>query len=515
MLTLALFITGCAVPQIPTGGDKDETPPKIIDEKSTPNFQTNFTGTEILLSFDEWVVLEKVNTQLITSPLMPQEPEVKLKGKSVVIKLPENLKENTTYTLQFGDAIRDLNESNKLDNYAFVFSTGPNLDSASLAGRVVDAVKLTPAENIWVALYPVQEDSAVFKRKPDYVAKTNKDGQWRMANLRSDSFAVFAIKDENLNYIADQESEWLGWLSKPVVTNQDAKIIDDLYVSPRARTAAVSEVVHREPGLMRIPILMTGSRPEPVFIPPVENSHPYWSGDTLLIYYPTTSPYSGQIILGDDTTSIRVPQTAVTRNQKFIIRPLIQNLYPKGDLNLQAGLPITAIDTSKFILTNDLNERLSAEVILDQPLSQQISIKAPWKEGGKYFLQLEEGAAKDYWGRNSDTLRIPFSVQELTKFGDLILIPTGLDSTKQYIMWLKNGDQVIEKYIIKDVSTTQIRKNGLVQGKFTVDMVEDLNRNEFWDTGDYFQNRQPEKRLIFTPEGFRAGWEVEVTLNWQ
>nr|MDQ3016315.1 Ig-like domain-containing protein [Bacteroidota bacterium] len=95
---IALMMASCASPSSPTGGDPDKTPPKIISEESTPNQQTNFTGKEVVIVFDEWVTLKDVYNQLVVSPIMPEEPEIKLKGKGIIITLPDSLSPNTTYT---------------------------------------------------------------------------------------------------------------------------------------------------------------------------------------------------------------------------------------------------------------------------------------------------------------------------------------------------------------------------------------------------------------------------------
>jgi Bacterial Ig-like domain len=100
-----LMASGCASPKAPTGGAEDMEPPAIVAEESTPNFQTNFIPEEIIITFDEWFTLKEVSSQVVISPLMPEEPEIKQKGKSVVIIVPDSLREETTYTINFGNSI--------------------------------------------------------------------------------------------------------------------------------------------------------------------------------------------------------------------------------------------------------------------------------------------------------------------------------------------------------------------------------------------------------------------------
>src|SRR5688500_1476411 len=154
VVSLIMFLLiCCASPKAPTGGPADKTPPRIIEEESTPNKQTNFRENEIVMTFDEWVNLKDVYSQLVISPPMPDEPEIRQRGKAVIIELPDSLRENTTYTINFGDAITDLNEGNILDNHVFVFSTGSTLDSNRMNVIVMSAVDLKHVNKIWMMMY--------------------------------------------------------------------------------------------------------------------------------------------------------------------------------------------------------------------------------------------------------------------------------------------------------------------------------------------------------------------------
>jgi hypothetical protein len=143
--------------------------------------------------------------------------------------------------LNFGNGIQDLNEGNKLENYSFIFSTGTFLDSIQLNGKVTDAGTLKPAADIWVMLYPTGNDSLVYMQKPEYLTKTNKEGMWSISNVRNDSFLVVALKDENLNFIYDQENELFGWLDHVQYSNVSSTL-PELKVSavrskPSSRTS--------------------------------------------------------------------------------------------------------------------------------------------------------------------------------------------------------------------------------------------------------------------------------------
>ena len=143
---LILLLYSCATPTTPTGGPRDENPPQIDTTLSTPNFQTRFLKQDISLTFNEWVMLEDVFNQVIISPPLQFKPEIYIKKKSVIIKWDERetLRENVTYTFNFGESVKDLTEKNPAEKLRFVFSTGDFIDSLTLSGKVVDAVDGKP-----------------------------------------------------------------------------------------------------------------------------------------------------------------------------------------------------------------------------------------------------------------------------------------------------------------------------------------------------------------------------------
>ncbi|MEO8149824.1 MAG: Ig-like domain-containing domain, partial [Bacteroidia bacterium] len=186
-LLLCLFVVSCAIRQQPSGGSKDLVPPKILH--SLPeNYTTNFIAKEIRIDFDEFIDLKELNKQLVISPLMKNDPEVSVKGKSLIIKLPDSLRQNTTYTLNFGNAIVDTHESNALDDFQYVFSTGPVLDSLQVNGEVKFAENLKTEKGIVVMLYNNLSDTVVYNTLPDYFAKTDSSGKFLIKNLRPDTY---------------------------------------------------------------------------------------------------------------------------------------------------------------------------------------------------------------------------------------------------------------------------------------------------------------------------------------
>ncbi len=509
-----IFLYGCASPKSPTGGPKDVTPPAIVESASTPNRQKNFHQKEITIVFDEWVVLKDIYTQLVVSPLMPSNPEIKLKGKGIVIKLPDNLKENTTYTINFGNAIADLNEGNVLENYAFVFSTGDVLDSIKLSGVVTDAFTLKPADGIWVMLYPVGEDSAVYKRKPDYIAKTNKDGKWTMSNIRVDSFRVVALKDDNQNFLYDQEGEEIGWLDKTINTSQPLSVLPDLWVSSGEKKPIIREVIHYAPGWMKVIVDAPLPKPVPDFLPAIESKVIVWDKDTLQVWYKGVNNYAGYVVLNGDSTRVRTTLAPSMMAMHARLKITSGRLHPNASATFISIVPIMSVDTGKFLLHHDSLGTSPLKIVVDDSDKRKISLKASWVGPTKYNLTILPGAITDFWGRMNDTIKQPILVGTPDQYGDLTMNIEGLDSSKQYVLLIKQAEQIIDTFVLQHQHGGQLKKGGLLPGKYTLELIEDLNHNGLWDTGNYGLKRQPERKMIYNPDNLRAGWELEAKVVW-
>ena len=205
----------------PSGGPRDEDPPQVL-ESDPPNYSIHFEAKKILVTFDEYIVLDNVNQELIVSPPMEEQPEVKLRKRTLIIEFEEELKENTTYTFNFGNAIKDLHEGNKLQNFEYVFSTGDILDSLSVKGTLRYAETLIkPKEAISIMLYSDLRDSVPLTEIPLYVGRSDDSGVFSVNNLRPDEYKVFALKDGNNNFLFDLSSEEIAFLDTSLMVNTD------------------------------------------------------------------------------------------------------------------------------------------------------------------------------------------------------------------------------------------------------------------------------------------------------
>lgn len=225
-MIIALLVHSCANKGYPEGGAKDTTPPKVISE-SPMSYTKNFNKKKIYIYFNEYVQLKDVNEKFIISPPQKKKPKPRLKGKYIQVDFVDSLRANTTYSLDFADAILDNNEGNPLGFYRYVFSTGNVIDSLELSGNVVNAESGEPVLNMYVFLYENLADSVPLKEIPNYVARTDSSGFFRLTNLRDTVYRIVAVGDNNRDYKYTPEGEMFAFLDstvRPVVkpmTRQD------------------------------------------------------------------------------------------------------------------------------------------------------------------------------------------------------------------------------------------------------------------------------------------------------
>lgn len=224
----------CASPGPLEGGPKDEDAPELMGS-DPPKYTRNIMPKKILIEFDEFLVLKDLGKNLIISPPLNEDPEIKLRGKRVLIKNHKDIifDTNTTYTYYFGNAIRDLHEGNPIENFEFVFSTGSSLDSLSIRGNVLNAQHLIPEESVYVCLYNMQQndtiplDSLPYFVRPYYVSRTNEFGEYQLNNIRYDNYLLFAVKDVNSNYYFDMPNEEIAFVDSLCIPQEVFDYIPD------------------------------------------------------------------------------------------------------------------------------------------------------------------------------------------------------------------------------------------------------------------------------------------------
>ena len=240
VLLLALLVASCARMGRPDGGWYDETPPSVIG--ATPgDGSVNAKAKKINIFFDEFIKLENASEKVVVSPPQLEQPEIKATGKRISVELKDSLKANTTYTVDFSDAISDNNEGNPLGNYTYSFSTGEEIDTLEVSGYVVQAENLEPVKGILVGLYAEMADSAFLKMPMLRVARADSRGHFVIRGVAPGTYRIYALNDMDVNYCFSQKSEQIAFSRdtiRPSFTDavrQDTVWLDSLHIKDITR----------------------------------------------------------------------------------------------------------------------------------------------------------------------------------------------------------------------------------------------------------------------------------------
>lgn len=548
-LSLLLLMQGCANVGALTGGAKDSAPPKMVAAKSTPNKQVNFKKQRIVLTFDEWIKLEDVFSQVVVSPPLEETPEVTLHGKSVWFDFTDSevLRENATYTINFGIAVKDLHENNPAKDLRFVFSTGATIDSLTVSGKIVDALDGKPLENILLMLYDNLADSAVRKVKPFYFSRTDKNGFARIENVRAGTFKVFALKDNDVNYLFNQETERIGFPDVNLVldsknvqkTVMDSATLANDTLRRKADSIAAEnsdlkirlfdpvkplKMMNREVDKYGVAKLIYNQEPKDAkitFDNVGQNAFTEVSKDTLLVWNTAKdeSPWSIYVPSGERTDTIRVrPRGQVDFMKRGKLAPLsIPRDIPKHPTKpivFSFNYPIQTIDSQLVMLTDTSEKSIPLSILRDSASRRKLIFNANWAEGNSYKLTILPNAFTDIYGFKNDTIQSNINVQSKKDFSDILLTVKGLDASKTYICQLMGDAGNIEAaYIVKNKKVFEQKIETVQIEKYLLKVIEDTNTNGKWDTGDYDKKRQPEKIYLKEIESLRPNFEVEVEFD--
>jgi uncharacterized protein (DUF2141 family) len=214
------LISGCAQIVAPTGGPRDTIPPVLVNTNPKQP-TTNFTGSHIYLYFDEYVQIQDLQQNLLVSPTPIKNPYVDYKLKSVTIRLRDTLEPNTTYTIDLGNSIRDINENNVVRNFRYVFSTGATIDSLTFSGKVQEAETGKVDSTMIVMLYKNLDDTAVVKLKPKYIARLDSMGRFTFQNLAAGEYKVYTLKDVDGSRTWNNKLEIFGFANNSVMVNSN------------------------------------------------------------------------------------------------------------------------------------------------------------------------------------------------------------------------------------------------------------------------------------------------------
>ena len=242
IITVGLMLFSCANMSRPSGGPKDETPPRYIKSRPMPN-SCNINDKRIEIEFDEIIQVDKPSEKVIISPPQINMPKIQAQGKKVRIELQDSLLPNTTYTMDFSDAIVDNNEKNPLKGFSLSFSTGPSLDSLQISGILLNAENLEPITGMLVGAYSNLDDTAFTTLPMERVSSSDALGHFTIRNLKANCpYRIFALKDGNRNYRFDAPTEDIAFLDTSFVSYAEPKqYADTIYTD----SLTVDTIIYR------------------------------------------------------------------------------------------------------------------------------------------------------------------------------------------------------------------------------------------------------------------------------
>lgn len=536
---LLFALSFCASPVAPKGGAKDERPPQLIKEKSTPNFKTNFTKQDIKLTFDEWIELKDVFNQIVISPPLTQKDyEVKIKGKSLIFhfKGDAQLHENATYTINFGEAVRDITEKNPAKNLRYVFSTGSYIDSLTVRGHLVDVLSGEPIEDALFMLYENLADSVVRTQRPFYFGKSDKTGNFFIENVKAGTFKGFALKDADLNYLFNNPSEMLGFPDSYIILGDSTNISTDSTEQTRVKPVVV-------------PDIRMFKEAQPLYISDVDSSYQRhlklsfnrsvkgldleypalksppiieYDKDTLHLWYEQNDTIDWQLLvkkdsLLNDTIPVRIKEGKKAKLQYISKKSSTSGkLRPNQKIKIAFSQPLAQFDTAFIHLKEDTTATLvQPSFAFDTIAKRQLWLTFRWKESKVYDLEILPGGVKDIFGvQNLDTIRLKNIAEPLKSYGNIVLTFKNLKDSTAYVCYLLDkNDGEVATFRMYGPDEFQYEKTILPPGNYHLRIVIDLNNNGKWDSGNYNARLQPEPLFEKAIEQLRANWDVEMEVD--
>ena len=558
---LILSFTRCANIVSPSGGPKDIIPPVVL--QSVPDNQSsNFQGKDIHITFDEYVVLNNPNNNILISPPLESNPEYKLSGKSLIIKFKESLKSDVTYSINFGEAIKDLHEGNIFKDYSYVFSTGESIDTLTLEGKVLQSVDHKPSADFYVMLYcdnndTIPLDSLPYLMKPYYLTKSDKEGNFKFSGLKDGDYLIFALKDENSNLKFDLPNESIAFLDSLVKPIHDAQftIHNDSLLSDDSVKQQVKEInplvlysfleedsIQKlfkkevpEEGLLRLVFRYPAKDVKIEVLETLPDTFNIFQ--TYSINYDTINwfftPNKDSLLLTinydtliNDTSLISLkPRKLGGRKQKQETEPKSLNirtnivsgkLSPEKDLILSFKEPITNVvmrDTSWYIIDKDtiIND-LHFEKI--DTFGLKYRLDKTFEAEKLYKIKIPDSVFFSFKGLTNDTTEFVFKIPALSEFGNIFVKVEVPDDVPQVIVeLLDEKDNFVEKQIIN--STTRVAFEYLTPRKYKLRATLDRDANNSWSPGDYGKKQLPES-VYYHKDIFdvRANWDIDLEETW-
>ncbi|MFN8282798.1 MAG: Ig-like domain-containing domain [Chitinophagales bacterium] len=533
LLFHCFIIFSCAQIVAPTGGQKDKIPPKITSSKPQ-NKTTNFAQKEISIHFDEWLQpLTNPKTQVIISPSIEPFPKIDVIRNELSIKFKDAaLQPNTTYCIFFGDNLKDNNEGNVFPNFKYLFSTGNFIDSLAVKGKINTTDGKIP-ENTYLLLYKEKEDSAFISKKPYYISKIGSDGSFNLENVKEGDYKIYALSDKNGNYYYDLPTEEIGFDTTFHHITGNLDTLSFLLFQPEDEKIRINEVERTiKGGMLHITFnkelsynkneiratVVEDSTIEPIVFQEKEPKR-------ITIYFPNLKKDTASFTVLLKNNNELIDSIRVRSETKSFKKPvdfftdttLYKNLsvLETQDFKLQAtNYSISEIDTSRITLKDTSNKNIPFSISRSSDL-QTYFIKADWKSGIRYKLQFKDSVFSDLAQNWSKMQEFSILATSIKKSGKLLITYELPQKNTNYIVKLKDAQgKVLNTIILSDSQPLKIDYGLMLAGSYSVEVIEDLNGDGIWNSGNFAKKTLPEK-IYKEPKPIliKENWDAEETVK--
>lgn len=572
VLVVALLVHACAnKAQGPTGGPKDETPPRVV--RSTPlNGSVNFKKKQIEIIFDENISIEKPGELIVISPPQLKQPEIKGNSKTISVSFEDNLKDSTTYTINFGSSIVDLNEKNVLKDYRFAFATGSQIDTLQISGMLVNAEDLNPVSGILVGIHAIEPDSAIYKVPFIRIGRTDEKGHFSIDNMKPGKYKVFALGDVSKDNIFQpgESVAFIDSIVSPTVRIEEKR--DTIW-----KDSITVDSVHTYMGPRFLPDtllfkLFKETKKRQYFLKSERKQAQSFSlffnakADSLPIIKPLNFNWDNKVLVQKNATldsltywlkdsavygidTLKMQMTYLKTDSLFRYVPQIDTLEVferKGKVNTKAKksvekvieylkvndnassqfdvfaklllkfeAPLEFADVSKMKLkqkVDTLFKDLALKWNQEDSTQMLYSVSHKWEPEESYLFTVDSAAIQSIYGLVNKPVKSEFKVKSLEEYSAIRILAATFDSLVVFQV-LDNADKVLAT---KPAHPKGTLFEYLKPGEFFLRAFIDRNKNGKWDTGELSSRTQPEEVLYYPKKlTLRANWEFEETWDLQ
>ena len=527
LLLVAIFtFFGCANPIRPQGGPRDVTPPVLL-KATPPNMTRHFNSKVIKLDFDEYFKLSNQYTEISMSPVPDKQPEYKISSRSLIITLKDTLEKNTTYVINFGKAIADINEGNILKNFTYVFSTGEHIDSLSVSGNVMNTVTQLKEKDVTVMMFPRNKDSIYFgKKKPTIYATTDTAGNFSLNNLHDGEYTIYALKQmANTKIYNPNNNDLVAFLKKPIDLESDTSGIQLNLFKEEPTKFKLSERKFDVDG--RIFFVFNKKLTDPsvkIIYPKALDAQKAVeftpTKDTAYVYSRNMDFDSIRVAFFDNGKPLDSISLMKGKNEVFkgllSFRLNVNNdgkLKPTSNLIITASSLIDTFDPAGVNLYEDSVAINNLNLTRDTSNGRRFIINYKWKPDSKYILSIADGTFTTILGVKNKKFYKPFLVDKPENYSTLTLKVTVPDTSKEYVVeFYQSPANILQRNAITK-NTSIVYKNFLT-GKYSFRVVYDENKNGRWDSGNVKLKKYPENIWVDRDQiTLRPNWDAEEKLD--